>query len=231
MAKILIVDEAELFLKLERTFLKRAGFELHAASTHDDLIEKARSLRPDLVLLHARDDAEHSGAACARRLKEDPATGGIPVILICSTDSLPRESDVPCERILVSPVPADALLEAASFLARLSLRSRQRVPVSLPVQLVTDSVALQGRTKDLSTEGLFVRTCQPPPEGATVQVRVSLPVGRSRLLLSVRGVVVRRVEDDPRSYLLPGAGLRLVDLDERDRRALEEFVGQQEGQA
>ena len=59
-----------------------------------------------------------------------------------------------------------------------------------------------------------------------MQVDVTLPAPAGASVVSARGVVVRGVPDDPSSYLIAGNAVRLVDLDERGRRALQEFVGQ-----
>ena len=158
MTKILIVDEAELLLKLERSFLRRAGFDLLLACTPHDLFQKARLSRPDLVLLHSGGHGGECGIPCARRLKEDPETSGIPVILIRPRDAAKVAPSPPCERVIDSPVDPHVLLEAISSLARVSHRIQHRVPASLPVEIRSGDTAWRGRTKDVSAGGLFVLT-------------------------------------------------------------------------
>lgn len=226
MTKILIVDEAELLLKMERSFLRRAGFELLLACTPGDLFEKARLSRPDLVLLHAGGHGGECGIPCARRLKEDPETSRIPVILVRPRDAAKGMPSPPCERVIDSPVDPHVLLEAVSSLARVSHRIQHRVPASLPVEVRSGDTAWRGRTKDVSAGGIFVLTRRPLKAGESVRVGLTLPAPAGGPVVSARGVVVRAVPDDPSSYLIAGNGLRLVDLDESGRRALEEFVGE-----
>ena len=226
MTKILIVDEAELFLKLERSFLQRAGFDLLLASTPHELLRKARLSRPDLVLLHSAAHGGECGIPCARRLKENPETSGIPVILI-----LPREAgrdgpSPPCERILDSPVDSRALIEAISGLAGVSRRAHPRVLAELPMEVRSGSGARRGRTRDVSAGGLFIVTRRPLETGDPVRVKLTLPSPGGTRVLWARGVVVRRVTEDPSSYRIAGNAVRLADLDESGRRALDEFVGQ-----
>jgi len=236
MTKILIVDEAELLLKMERSFLRRAGFDLLLACNPHDLFQKARLSRPDLVLLHAGGHGGECGIPCARMLKEDPETSRIPVILVRPRDAskvLPsppgereiREREI-CERVIDSPVDPHVLLEAVSSLARVSHRIHHRVPASLPVAIRYGDAAWRSRTKDVSVGGLFVLTCRPLKAGESVRVDLTLPAPAGAAVVSARGVVVRGVPDDPSSYLIAGNALRLVDLDESGRRTLEEFVGQ-----
>lgn len=224
MTKILIVDEAEIFLKLERSFLRRSGFDLQVAGNSDDLVSKARQNRPDLVLLHSKGQAERCGIPCARRLKADPATAGIPVILIRSAGAVPVGTDLPCDRLLDEPVGIDELLEAISSLTGLCRRMQRRVPASLSVEIRSEGSLLRGRTKDLSSSGLFILTRQPLETGVAVNVEVSVPGARGGSLVTASGIVVRGVPDNPASYLIPGNAIQLLGLDEGGRRKLDDFI-------
>ena len=84
MTRILLVDDAELMLGIERTFLKRTGSELLTAQSGEDALLKVRRHRPDLVLLDANMHGM-SGLTCCRELKADPALRGSP-----SSSSAPR---------------------------------------------------------------------------------------------------------------------------------------------
>jgi uncharacterized protein (TIGR02266 family) len=225
MARILIVDEAELFRRLERTFLRRAGFDLHAASTPEDLLTKARALRPDLILLHARRAGGRCGVPCARTLGQDPATASIPVVLVTEPGTTPP-ADL-AARITLVPSPVDPRQLAETVCRRLGTvaRGAARHPVRVAVRVRSEEGTLRGLTKDLSAEGLFLPTPRPPAAGARVRVRVTLPRGEQDAeVVDADGIVVRSIPDDPGSYLVPGAGLRFVDLPESGRRTLEEFL-------
>jgi uncharacterized protein (TIGR02266 family) len=224
MTKILIVDEAELLLKLERSFLRRSGFEILLARSPHELFEKARHSLPDLVLLHSGGHGGECGIPCARRLKESPETSGIPIILIRPRDASRADPHLPCERVVDSPVDPHELLEAVSSLARVRHRIQHRVPVSLPVEVRAGSAAWKSRTKDVSAEGLFILTCRPLDTGTPVRVDLRLPDPEGLATVSARGVVVRTVPDDPSSDLIAGNGVRLVDVDTGERKALEEFL-------
>ena len=227
MAKILIVDEAEIFLKLERSFLRRSGFELLVAHTPEQLILKVRGERPDLVLLHSQGQSGRCGIPCARRLKADPETSHIPIILICPPGASADGDPIPCERVLDAPVDPHDLLDAVSFLVRVQHRVHPRLHVSVPVEINAGASSLRGHTKDLSLTGLFVLTRRPLEEGVPVRVSVTLPTPEGSSVILAGGRVVRGVADDPLSHLVPGNGVSLSDLDERGKRALEEFVARQ----
>jgi len=228
MTKILIVDEAELLLKLERSFLRRSGFDILLARSPQELFEKALHSRPDLILLHSGGHRGECGVPCARRLKENSETSGIPIILIRPRDASGAVAHLPCERVVDSPVDPHELLEAVSSLARVRHRVQHRVAASLPVEVRTGTAAWRTRTKDVSAEGLFIVTCRPLETGTPVRVDLKLPDPGGPATLTARGVVVRSVPDDPASDLIAGNGVRLVDVDTGERRTLEAFLLRQE---
>ncbi len=227
MTKVLIVDEAELFLKLERSFLRRSGFDLLVASSPEDLLLKARRDQPDLVLLHSKGHHGHCGVPCARRLKGDPETCRIPVVLIRAGALDLSELSPPCERILDSPLDPHELLDAISALVPVRHRIQPRIPLSLPVEIRAGRSSLRAHTKDISAGGLFVLTRRLLDNGVPVRIHVTLPAPEGASVITFQGVVVRRVADDPASYLIPGNAVRLLEEDESGRRALEDFLDRQ----
>jgi two-component system, cell cycle response regulator DivK len=224
MTKILIVDEAEIFLKLERSFLRRAGYDLLLAGNLEDLVSKARGSRPDLVLLHSGQRTSPCGVPCARLLKSDPATSGIPLILIRSREIAPETAALPCERVLDAPVDPHDLLAAISSLTTLRHRVLPRVMASLAVEIHSGSVPLRARTKDLGAGGVFILTRKLLEDGETVRLEVTLPGVEGPTVVSGRGIVVRGVPDDPSSDRIPGNAVRLLDLEEGGRQALDAFL-------
>jgi CheY-like chemotaxis protein len=224
MAKVLIVDQAEIFLKLERSFLLRAGCHLYAAAGPQEILRKARRIHPDLVILLSRGRGGPGGIDCARGLKEDPATSAIPLILIRPSGGPDQDASLPCDRILDDPVGRDVLLEAVSSLVKIPRRDRPRVRASLSVILRTGATSLRSRTKDVSARGLFVLTSRPLETGLPVRVEFNLTPGNSRRTVAARGTVVRSVTDDPSSYLVPGNAVRLQEFDETGVTALEDFI-------
>ena len=81
MKRILAVDDEPHILKLIAFSLKAHGFEVLEASDGLSAVEIAASEHPDLVLLDVMMPALDGYEAC-RRLKADPATAAIPVIML-----------------------------------------------------------------------------------------------------------------------------------------------------
>lgn len=77
---ILVAERDQNVRELQKFFLEKAGFDVEFADDGQAALERARSAPPALVvteLLLPRLD----GLALSRRLREDPRTAGVPVIV------------------------------------------------------------------------------------------------------------------------------------------------------
>ena len=78
---ILIVDDELSFLEIFRAKLSEAGFRVETASSGREGIEKAKTLKPSLILLDVK-MPEISGADVLLKIKEDPAIKDIDVVFL-----------------------------------------------------------------------------------------------------------------------------------------------------
>ena len=84
MLRCLIVDDSEHFLGAARRMLEREGVSVvGVASSGAQAIERARALRPDVILVDV-DLGPESGFDVVRRLTEDAAGSAARLILISS---------------------------------------------------------------------------------------------------------------------------------------------------
>ena len=79
--KILIVDDDESIRLVLQTYLAKDGHTLETAVDGLDAMEKIPVFRPELILLDIN-MPKMSGFEVLKRLKEDPATSGIPVFIM-----------------------------------------------------------------------------------------------------------------------------------------------------
>jgi DNA-binding response OmpR family regulator len=87
---VLVADDDEDILGLVSFRLERSGYEVAAAKDGEEALRLARELSPALVVLDVM-MPRLDGYEAARRLREDEATRGIPVILLTA---LAQEADV-----------------------------------------------------------------------------------------------------------------------------------------
>jgi len=78
---ILIVDDEEDVLELIRYNLEKEGYRISMASTGEKAIEKARTKKPDLILLDLMLPGIDGLEVC-RILKTDDLTSGIPIVML-----------------------------------------------------------------------------------------------------------------------------------------------------
>ncbi|MBI4085044.1 MAG: response regulator [Candidatus Liptonbacteria bacterium] len=92
---ILIVDEDQNFREIFSRELKAAGFRVETADGGQHGVEKAKQLKPDLVLMDVQMPGM-DGVATVMKMKEDPETKDIKVIFLTAFgnqgDEIQRES-------------------------------------------------------------------------------------------------------------------------------------------
>jgi DNA-binding response OmpR family regulator len=79
--KILVIDDEEDILELLRFNLTKEGYQVCSASTGEEALSLARSERPDLALLDLMLPGI-DGLEVARRLKADPLTRSMPIVML-----------------------------------------------------------------------------------------------------------------------------------------------------
>jgi len=118
--KILIVDDEEKNVKLIIAILKNYGYSFETAENGLEAIEKAEKFSPDLILLDIM-MPEMDGYEACRRLKENPETQHIPVVMV--TALADRESRIKglesgANDFLTKPVDATELIVRTKNLLR-----------------------------------------------------------------------------------------------------------------
>ena len=110
--KILIVDDSPTERHVLNDMLTKAGYEVVASDNGEDAIQKAKQVRPDLILMDVVMPGLN-GFQATRAISRDPDTRAIPIIL-CTSKS--QETDKiwgmrqGALAYLVKPVDHDELL-------------------------------------------------------------------------------------------------------------------------
>ena len=111
--KILIVDDSPTERHVLNDMLTKAGYEVVASDNGEDAILKAKSLKPDLILMDVVMPGLN-GFQATRAISRDPDTRAIPIIM-CTSKS--QETDKiwgmrqGARDYIVKPVSRDELLE------------------------------------------------------------------------------------------------------------------------
>ena len=111
MPLILVVDDLELNVELLESKLENQGFDTARSLSGSDALKVAERRQPDLVLLDVMMPGMEGFEVC-RRLRADPRTAAIPIILLTAlsdpADRL-RGFEAGADEFLTKPVADDVL--------------------------------------------------------------------------------------------------------------------------
>ena len=195
--------------------LQREGFRVESAGSGADTFNKARDLRPDLVLL----DMEllgKSGWETLHELKSSPDTRGIPVIIASASDEGKMGSALGAAESLMKPLTGGALLQA--------VRRVLHPAGVLRVLIVDDDLETRELLTDtLMNEGHTPMTARYAAEAVRVLSTTRVDAVVLDLLLPGRTgfEILSDIRADPRLRSLPVLVVTVKDLSERERETLE----------
>ncbi|MEJ2698169.1 MAG: response regulator [Desulfuromonadales bacterium] len=111
--KILVVEDEESLLKLESILLTSKGYEVRGVSNGQAALEAIAEELPDLILLDIM-LPEMDGFEVCRRLKSDPATKELPVIMLTakkSREDMARGEKVGADWYITKPFKSAMVIE------------------------------------------------------------------------------------------------------------------------
>lgn len=123
MAKILIVDDDVEMVDSTRTLLEANGYKVASAPHGAAGYDKARSEKPDLILLDVMMTTDREGFEIAQKLKADESTRHIPVIIVSGIRKAkhlpfsfePDDDWLPVKAVLEKPVQPELLLRSVKL--------------------------------------------------------------------------------------------------------------------
>ena len=103
---ILLVDDTETVLMFEKMMLNGSGFRLRTARNGNEALSSVASNRPDLILMDIM-MPELDGIETCRRLKGDPGTKDIPVVMVTTkgeSNMVERAFEAGCDDYITKPI-------------------------------------------------------------------------------------------------------------------------------
>jgi twitching motility two-component system response regulator PilG len=111
--KILIVEDEESLLKLESILLTSKGFEVKGVTNGRAALEEIQKSHPDLVLLDIM-LPEMDGFEVCKKIKDDPQTREIPVIMLTAKktrEDMEKGKEVGADCYITKPFKSAMVIE------------------------------------------------------------------------------------------------------------------------
>jgi CheY-like chemotaxis protein len=196
-ATALLVEDDEHSIDLLSIYVKEAGFDLVVARNGEQGLELARQLRPAGIILDILLPGL-DGWEFLARAKADPATAGIPVIIVSMVDERGKGLALGAADYLVKPVGRGDLLDA---LARV-------LPMPSPGKVLAiddDPLALELIAAVLEPAGYTVFTARTGQEGvALAQSDAPEVILLDLVMPEMDGfTVIERLKEDPATAGIP----------------------------
>ena len=121
LGRVLVVDDDDVIRQLITVNLELEGFDVATAIDGQDCLDRVKDVRPDVITLDVM-MPRLDGWEAAGRLRADPDTAGIKVVLLSARAQeadLERGSRIGVDAYLTKPFDPDELIEVVRRLAGL----------------------------------------------------------------------------------------------------------------
>ena len=227
--KILLVDDIDLFIEIQRSALEKLeGVEILMAHNGIDAIRIVDSEHPDLVFLDFFMGGMN-GDECCRIIKEKCSTLNIPIVMVTTggqEDDFQNCWDAGCDDIILKPINSSLLIAMARKYLKIDTRSNKRYNVAnLKIRYGTDmQTDLTDYCVNLSLGGLFLATTNVLPVDTQLAVEFILPKQTTPVACQAKVVWINGPIVQANQNLPTGMGLRFLDLTLDDLYAIREYL-------
>ena len=225
--KILLVDDVDFFLELEKSFLRQTPVDILIANNGREALEAVTLHHPAMIFMDVQMPVM-DGLTCLRGLKADPATSSIPVVMVFAPANDVNEEVCMAsgaDAVLLKPIVRKDFLELGRrFLFHIERREK-RVPYQALVTLRGSGEKIHCTTENISVHGAYINSRRIPELNERLRVTMVLP-GIGAAVLECRGRVTWLNHGFPRPKLeLPqGFGIEFQDVDVKMSQVLLDIV-------
>jgi two-component system, cell cycle response regulator DivK len=226
---ILLVDGNAKNLISTGMLLQRLGYDVYVSNSAEDALEIMAGAPPRLVIADLL-LPKMNGIELLTRIKQEPATRSVPVILQTSLAD-PKVEELclsyGCASFLRKPVEPDSLYSAIQHATEVMPRNYLRLRTFLPADVAGRSASGGTGTPEvitaLSENGMYLRTLTPREINSVHPVAFMV----ERSLIRVRGEVLYAFSMHKGPFNEPGMGMKFVDIPDADRERIRSFIKSQ----
>jgi CheY-like chemotaxis protein len=202
--------------------LRQAGFDPRFAANSDELIQSATS-NPPHIIVAAFDLAQEDAVSSLRKVRELTAMAELPCVIVGAARQTEGQLVKPLElnavELMAEKTPPDTLLFLTNELLRREAlqgkpdaqRASPRVQYSAlcAFRPSNDLVPVYGYTNNVSFEGVYIKTFNPPTASDDVRLEVRLAEQSTAVHLRGKLVWTRFPDSAKPAPVPPGFGFRI----------------------
>jgi len=213
--KILLVDDVQLFLEIEKRLLDQSQVEILTSRNGEDALQVVSSEHPALVVMDIN-MPKMDGIECCRAIKSDSALASTPVIIVTnssSADDIDQCWKAGCDDFIVKPLDGKLFLEKARRFLNAVDRRRKRVSFFTEVAMQIDGLIKTGNSFDLSYMGMYVASSEQPKVDDSVILSFRLlETSPSMTIARGRVVWINHGEDRFKQDYPSGFGVEFLEI-------------------
>lgn len=224
--KILLVDDSNFFLEVEKDFFNRTDCQIFTATSGKTALEVVRSDKPDLVLMDLYMQ-EMKGDECCRIIKSDPELKDIPVIIVThsiSPDDRRLCIDAGCDDYVVKPINKTSILEKVQNYVGLNVREHEKAPIATEVIYAADNEPHKGYAYVISEDDMYMKGDNLLSVGKIINIIFSIAGIDEGIEAECEVVWTTEGRNDLGPNIAPGMALKFMKISDEDRNAIAKYV-------
>ncbi len=220
--KILLVDDTNLFLEMQKGFFERSGCQVLTAKSGNEGLAKIRSEVPDLVLLDLEMPDMNGDEVCGLA-KKDERLKKIPIVMLSSRsdqEAIEKCQKAGCDNYLNKPITQKKLLDETARILNIPQRKDVRVSVQIEVEGVLGTNTFCGESVNISRRGMLIKSETLLKNGAVINIKFQLP--GQPYHIEAEGVIVRIDEESFEPEF--GHGIAFQNLNSIAKKMIGDFI-------
>lgn len=220
--QILLVDDVKIFLQLGKTILTRKNMEVDTAGCGTEALEKAVKKPPDIIFLDLYMPDMNGDEVC-RRLRTDPRTAEIPIVILSSEadeEIMSNCYSAGCDDYITKPIRMDALQNVLERHLEMRARRHVRAKVNIPCELLKDKEKWDALMLSLSPYGAFVLVKPLPYPETIYTIAFDLPGADQSMKVNALPRWTRKKDEDSPE----GSGFEFQNIGEDQFQRIGRFV-------
>ena len=227
--KILLVDDVNLFLEQEKSFLNNEEFRLLSAHNGVEALKTAMEEHPELVFMDLNMPVM-DGDKCCVTMKADKHLNEIPVVMVIqggNEEDFERCWRAGCDDIIAKPLNRNFFLAVTKRYLKMQYRKSPRYMARLCISYSRGSKVLTDYSVNMSTGGVFLETDNLLPVDSLLTVEFTLRDNPTAIKCTGRVAWLNHPEALKNQNLPVGMGLQFVGLSLDDMNTIRQFIKEQ----